>query len=58
MKDNTDIKITVDSKTAIKEIEKTRIAAEKLKSAIDRLNTIEIVINVREIKQQWWKFWI
>lgn len=50
------MKIVVNSKTT-KQIEKATKAAEKLKAELDKLQQIEIGINVVEVKKRWWKFW-
>ncbi len=54
---NMEMKIVVNSKTATKQIEKATKAAEKLKAELDKLQQIEIGINVVEVKKRWWKFW-
>lgn len=53
---NMEMKIVVNSKTT-KQIEKATKAAEKLKAELDKLQQIEIGINVVEVKKRWWKFW-
>ena len=54
---NMEMKIVVNSKTATKQIEKATKAAEKLKAELDKLQQIEIGIDVVEVKRRWWKFW-
>jgi hypothetical protein len=52
-----EMKIVVNSKTATNQIEKATKAAEKLKAELDKLQQIEIGINVVEIKRKWWQWW-
>lgn len=54
---NIEMKIVVNSKTATTQIEKITMAVEKLKAELDRLQKIEIGINVVEVKKRWWKWW-
>lgn len=54
---NMEMKIVVNSKTATKQIEKATKAAEKLKAELEKLQQIEIGINVVEVKRRWWKWW-
>jgi hypothetical protein len=54
---NMEMKIIVSSKEAIKKIEKATIAAKKLQATLDKLQNIEIGVDVVEIKKRWWQFW-
>ena len=54
---NMEMKIVVNAKTATKQIERAAKAAEKLKAELDKLQQIEIGINVVEVKRRWWRFW-
>ena len=58
MANKMEMKIIVNSKTATKQIEKAIMAAEKLKAELDKLQQIEIGINVVEIKRKWWHWWV
>lgn len=51
------ITIKVDSKESVKRIERATKAAEKLQIALDKLQDLEIGIDVVSIKKKWWKFW-
>lgn len=53
----TELKINVSAKDATRKIENATRAALKLQKALDKLQKIEIGLEVVNIKKRWWQFW-
>ena len=52
-----EIKVRVSSKSALRKIQKATNAVNKLKKALGDLKEIEINLEVVTIEKKWWKFW-
>lgn len=54
---NLNLSIGIESKKAVKQLNKAAKAANKLINELEKLKNIEIGLSIVSINKKWWQFW-
>ena len=54
---NLNLSVRIESKKAVKQLNKAAKAANKLSNELEKLKNIEIGFSIVSINKKWWQFW-